>query len=154
MSSPHDQFPSLSALLREGLGEALAPGAETLLDMMTDDVSFEFPFSVPGGIEIIDGKAALEAYLPKVGELFTIEALTLERAFVSSDGHNGVLEFTSKAYANATGARYDQTYVSVVDLRDGLISRYKDYWNPLVVLSATGGADAVNSVLKGANADA
>lgn len=154
MSRPHDQFPSLSALLREGLGDALAPQAETLLDMMTEDVSFEFPFALLDGITVIDGKAALAAYLPKVGELFTIEALNLDRAFVSADGRNGVIEFTSKATANATGARYDQTYISVVDLRDGRISRYRDYWNPLVVLSATGGADAVNSVLKGTNADA
>ncbi|SFI14780.1 nuclear transport factor 2 family protein [Albimonas pacifica] len=154
MTSTQDQFPSLSALLREGLGDALAPDAETLLEMMTDDVSFEFPFALPDGIEVIDGKAALAAYLPKVGELFTIESLTLDRAFLATDRRSGVLEFTGKAHATATGARYDQTYVSVVDLRDGLISRYRDYWNPLVVLSATGGADAVNSALKGAAADA
>ena len=152
MASTNDQFPSLSALLREGLGDALRPGTETLLDMMTDDVSFEFPFALPDGIKVIEGKAALAAYLPKVGELFTIEALSLERALVSRDGGTGVLEFTSSAYANASGARYDQTYVSVVDLSDGLISRYRDYWNPLVVLSAVGGADAVNAVLKGADA--
>ncbi|WP_226575089.1 nuclear transport factor 2 family protein [Acuticoccus sediminis] len=154
MASTRDQFPSLSALLREGLGDALRPGAETLLDMVTDDISFEFPFALPDGIEVIAGKAALAAYLPKVGKLFTIEALILDRAINSRDGRAGVLEFRSNAYANADGARYDQTYVSVVDLRDGLISRYRDYWNPLVVLSATGGSSAVNAVLKGPGPDA
>lgn len=154
MGAAHDQFPSLCALLREALGDALMPGPESLLDMMTEDVSFEFPFPLPDGIEVIEGKAALAAYLPKFGTLFTIEALVLDRAFVSRDGRNGVIEFAASAYANATGARYDQTYVSVVDLRDGLISRYRDYWNPLIVMAAVGGSDAANAVLKGTDAAA
>lgn len=147
MPASMDQFPSLSALLRKGLGDALVPDAETLLDMMTDDVRFEFPFAIPGGLKVIEGKAALAEYLPKVGKLFTIEAMTLERSFLSADGKHGVLEFSSKAYANEGEGRYDQDYVSVVDIRDGLISRYRDYWNPLIVLSATGGAEAVHEVV-------
>jgi uncharacterized protein len=149
MTTKADQFPSLSALLREGLGDALSSGGETFLDLMTDDVTFEFPFPVPNGVEVIEGKEALAAYLPKVGELFTIESMTLDRTILSADRRNAVLEFTAKAYSNETGGRYDQTYVSVLDLTDGRISRYRDYWNPLIVLSATGGADAVNTVLKG-----
>jgi uncharacterized protein len=149
MTTNVDQFPSLSALLREGLGAALSSEGDTFLDLMTDDISFEFPFYLPDGIRKIEGKEALAAYLPKVGELFTIESMTLDRTIMSADKTAAVLEFTSKAHANGSSLRYDQTYVSVVDIRNGLISRYRDYWNPLVVLSATGGADAVNSVLQG-----
>jgi uncharacterized protein len=149
MAEKADQFPSLSALLREGLGKALRPTGDTFLDLMTDDIKFEFPFYLPDGIEIIEGKQALGAYLPKVGELFTIESMTLDRSMLSADGRCGVLEFTSKAHANGSNRRYDQTYISVVDIKDGLISRYRDYWNPLVVLSATDGAQAVNLVLQG-----
>lgn len=148
MSAPKDQFPSLSALLREGLRDRLSADAETLLDMVTEDISFEFPFALPGGIRRVEGKAALAAYLPKVGALFTVEALILDRAILSDDGRHAVLEFTGKAYANATGARYDQDYVSVLDLRDGRIGRYRDYWNPLIVLAAAGGADKVNAALQ------
>lgn len=90
------------ALLREGLGDRLSPGAETILD----------------------------------------------RAILSGDGQHAVLEFSGKAYANASGARYDQDYVSVLDLRGGLISRYSDYWNPLIVLAAADGADKINAILR------
>lgn len=143
MTTNPDHFPSLSALLREGLGDAIRPEAAGLLDMMTDDISFEFPFAVPGGPTVIEGKATLAEYLPKVGKLFTIEALRLDRAILSADGRHAVLEFTGKAHANKDGARYDQTYISVIDIRGGLISRYRDYWNPLIVLSATEGAGEV-----------
>lgn len=149
MTTKIDQFPSLSALLREGLGDALEVKGDTFLDLMAENIKFEFPFFLPNGIKNIEGKEALAEYLPKVGELFTIESMTLDRAILSSDKKNAVLEFTSKAYANETSQRYDQTYVSVIDITNGLISRYRDYWNPLIVLSATGGANAVNSVLQG-----
>lgn len=144
-----DQIPSLSALLRAGLGDALAPGAEGLLDMMTEDVSFEFPFALPGGVQRLEGKAALAAYLPKVGVLFTIEGLSLHRTILSGDGRHAVIEFSGKAYANDGGARYDQDYVSVLDLRDGRISRYRDYWNPVILLAAVGDGERLNAVLKG-----
>jgi uncharacterized protein len=144
-----DQFPSLSALLREALGDVLSPGGDSFLDLMTDDISFEFPFPLPDGIGKIEGKQALADYLPKVSTLFTVESMTLDRAILSADGKAAVLEFTSRARANGSDRRYDQTYVSVIDIRDGLISRYRDYWNPLIVLFAMDGAETVNSVLRG-----
>ncbi len=147
MSSSQKHFSSLSALLRESLGDALLPSSETLLDMMTDDVVFEFPYALPGGIRRIEGKAALADYLPRFGELFTMESMALIRAILSDDGQHAVVEFSAKAHANDTGARYDQDYVSVIDLRNGRISRYRDYWNPLIVISATGGADKANAML-------
>lgn len=148
MSAETHPIPSLSALLRDGLGDALAPGATGLLDMLTDDVLFEFPFAPPGGVTRLEGKAALSAYLPKVGQLFTIEGLSLYRTIVSADGRHAVLEFSGSAFANDGGARYDQDYVSVLDLRDGLISRYRDYWNPGILLAAVG-AERLGAVLRG-----
>lgn len=153
MAQKIDQFPSLSALLREGLGDALAPDAQTLLDMVTDDIRFEFPFALPDGPKIIEGKQAFADHLPKVADLFTFESMKLDRAFLSADRRNAVVEFSVKAHATGSAARYDQDYVSVIDLREGLISRYRDYWNPLIVLSATGGVDALDAVLKGEQAD-
>lgn len=120
MTTEVDQFPGLSALLRGGLGDALSPQGDTFLDLMTDDISFEFPFHLPDGIKQIDGKEALAAYLPKVGALFTVESMVLDRAIVSPDKKMAVLEFTSKAHANGSSLRYDQTYVSVVDIRNVL----------------------------------
>ena len=73
----------------------------------------------------------------------------LELLVRAADGTNAVLEFSCKGTSHETGARYDQDYVSVLDLREGLISRYRDYWNPLTVLEAMGGADSANAALKG-----
>jgi len=56
-----------------------------------------------------------------------------------------VFEFTCEGRAVSTGVAYDQTYISVVTLRNGRIARYKDYWNPLVTLAALGGTGAAAS---------
>ena len=151
MSESADPFPGLSALLRRALGDLLAQDARSLLEMCAEDIVFEFPFSPPGGPVTLKGKSALEAYLPAVATLITIETMSLGRVIVSDRGDAAVMEFSCKGYANQTGARYDQDYVSVLDLKDGLITRYRDYWNPLVVLSAMSGAhDAGKAQSEGA----
>jgi ketosteroid isomerase-like protein len=44
-----------------------------------------------------------------------------------------IIEMTMTGTVTATGAPYEQSYVSVLTVRDGLIARYRDYWNPLRV---------------------
>ncbi|EKF61674.1 hypothetical protein QWE_00690 [Agrobacterium albertimagni AOL15] len=136
MSKSTDQFPSLSTLLRQALGEALAPDADTLLEMCAEDVVFEFPYHPPGFTERLEGRAALETYLPTVSKLISIESMTLKHAFISGEGDTAAIEFSCKGHSPDTGARYDQDYISIIELKNGRISRYRDYWNPLVVLSA------------------
>ncbi|QQM29612.1 nuclear transport factor 2 family protein [Martelella lutilitoris] len=145
MSSSIDQFPSLSTLLRQALGDALALDASTLLDMCAEDVVFEFPYHPPGFTERLEGRAALEIYLPIVSKLISIESVTLHEAFISARGDMAAIEFSCKGHSPKTGARYDQDYVSIIGLRDGRITRYRDYWNPLVVLSAIEIAPSVDA---------
>jgi uncharacterized protein len=44
-----------------------------------------------------------------------------------------IIEMTMTGTVTATGAPYEQSYVVVLTVRDGLIARYRDYWNPLKV---------------------
>jgi uncharacterized protein len=42
-----------------------------------------------------------------------------------------IIEMTMPGTVTATGAPYEQSYVVVLTVRDGLIARYRDCWNPL-----------------------
>ncbi len=137
MTNNIDAFPSLSSLLRQALGDLLSAEATSFLDMCDDNIVFEFPYASEGFTERLVGKAALQAYLPTVADLLTIESMSLNRVIIAAGSEAATIEFSCKGYSNETGARYDQLYVSVVDLKGGLITRYRDYWNPLVLLSAT-----------------
>ncbi|MBK1787926.1 nuclear transport factor 2 family protein [Prauserella cavernicola] len=47
-----------------------------------------------------------------------------------------IAEFRSQGVALATGRPYNQTYISVVETKNGKITRYVDFWNPLVAAEA------------------
>lgn len=137
MTDKTDAFPSLSSVLRKALGDLVSAEATSLLDMCDDNIVFEFPYAPEGFTVRLVGKEALKAYLPTVADLLTIESITLSRVIIAADSEAAMIEFSCKGYSNQTGARYDQVYVSVVELQAGRITRYRDYWNPLVLLSAT-----------------
>ncbi len=143
MPSNDDVFPRLSALLRQALGDLISREATSFLDMCDENIVFEFPYAPEGFTQRLMGKSALAAYLPTVADLLTIESMNLNRVIIGTGFETATIEFDCGGYSNDTGARYDQTYVSVVDLKNGLITRYRDYWNPLVLLSATKSSPAM-----------
>lgn len=146
-SSPN--LSSLYEVLRLALGDNLSDTAENFIDLFAEDILFEFPYAPPESVQAIHGKAELANYLPKVGKLISVQSMSLNRVILSDDKKSAVLEFTCKGVGTETGVRYDQTYISVIDIKNKLISRYRDYWNPLIVLSATGGLESMAETLKG-----
>ena len=142
-----DKFEDFSDLLRAALGDRLAP-ADSLLDMFADDVVFEFPYAPDGLPKRLDGSAALAAHLERLGPLLTFGQMEL--GSVHNAGDTVIFEFSCTGQGADTGAPYNQVYISVVILRDGRIARYRDYWNPLVVLTALGGPKAATAAFAGA----
>ncbi|GGK55669.1 nuclear transport factor 2 family protein [Salinarimonas ramus] len=133
------KFDTFGDLLKGALGPTLGP-ADEILDLFAEDVIFEFPYAPEGLPKRLDGRDRLAAHFARLGPLIAFDRFDLEAAHVCGD--TVVIEFTCEGRGVETGVAYDQTYVSVVTLRDGRIARYKDYWNPLVALAALGGSEA------------
>lgn len=142
-----DKFDSFSDLLRAALGDRLAT-ADGLLDMFTEDVLFEFPYAPDGLPDRLEGTAALAAHLERLGPLLSFGPMELGN--VHAVGETVIFEFSCTGQGVETGAPYNQAYISVVTLREGRIARYRDYWNPLVVLTALGGTEAAAAAYAGA----
>lgn len=134
-----EKFDSFSDLLRAALGERLASSG-SLLGLFTHDVIFEFPYAPDGMPKRLEGTAALAAHLDRLGPLLTFGPMELGKVYAL--GETVIFEFSCSGEGVATGAPYDQRYISVVTLREGRIAHYRDYWNPLVVLTALGGTEA------------
>ena len=132
MPSRPDLFSTFSAALRGALGARLSAGAETFLDMVSDDIVMEFPYAPPGSPTRVEGRDALSDYLDAVARMVMIDAMQIERVHVAEAPGAVVVEFTGTGRSQA-GAAYEQRYISVIDLRDGRIVRYRDYWNPLAL---------------------
>jgi ketosteroid isomerase-like protein len=102
-----------------------------LLDLCADDVVFEFPFAPPGRPARVEGKAALGDYLKALSGRVRLEGVSNLEIHETVKPDVAIIEMTMTGTVTATGAPYEQSYVSVLTVRDGLIARYRDYWNPL-----------------------
>ncbi len=141
-------IPSFGAMLRLALGGAVVRDAgDDFLAMCAERIVFEFPCAPAGTVTKIEGRDALIRYLSKVSELLEFEAMSTPLVHPSIDGETYVLEFSCQGKGKQTGKRYDQNYISVVRLSDGLIVHYRDYWNPTVLLDAVGDAGPLKSTL-------
>ena len=102
-----------------------------LLDLCADDVVFEFPFAPPGRPARVEGKPALGDYLQALAGRVRLEGVSNLEIHETVKPDVAIIEMTMTGTVTATGAPYEQSYVSILTVRDGLIARYRDYWNPL-----------------------
>jgi ketosteroid isomerase-like protein len=110
-------------------------------EMFHDDGVMEFPYAPPGFPACLDGKAAIAEYMRSYPNHLSIERVI--RRGVYHCGDVMVVEFSCDATAVATGNAFRMDYVGLLTIVDGKLKRYRDYWNPLVAISAMGGADTV-----------
>lgn len=144
-----DPLMSFSAMLRTSLGDLLDPSASTFVEMMDENGVMEFPYAPPGTVQRLDGRAALKEYLSGFGEILEIEKMTDLKIHRTHQSGVVILEFGCVGQGVKTGEPYNQRYISVITVRNGHITHYLDYWNPLVALSAVGGSEALSTALRG-----
>lgn len=114
------------------LTQSFATGdSGALVALCTDDVVFEFPFAPPGRPARIEGKQVLGDYLKTVTGRTHIEGVSNLEIHETVKPEVAIIEMTLTGTVTATGAPYEQSYVAVLTVRDGLIAHYRDYWNPL-----------------------
>ncbi|WP_370676186.1 nuclear transport factor 2 family protein [Pleomorphomonas sp. PLEO] len=151
MTLSPDVLPTFSAMLRSAIGDLLEPSAGSFLEMFAEDGVMEFPYAPPGSVKVLHGRSALADHLKRFPEILSIDGFSVPQVWRTDTPGTVILEMECKGRGIRTGEPYDQTYISVVTTKDGRIQRYKDYWNPLVVLRAIGGSDALKQVMGESN---
>jgi steroid delta-isomerase-like uncharacterized protein len=108
---------------------------DKMLSLSTDDIFYE---DVPFG-EVSHGSAELRKfYLSEIEGVPDLE-LKLERSSIH-DGH-GTIEWTFSGTDKGvfkTGKKFSVRGVSVIDLRDGKISRNVDYYDVVTIMRQVG----------------
>lgn len=140
---------SFSLMLRRALGDRLDPEAVSFQEMFAPDGIMEFPFAYADLPRQIEGREALAKHLSMLGTLITFDRMNEPTIIQTTDPDTVVLEFDGFGTGVATGEPYEQRYVSIIRTRNGRIVHYKDYWNPLAVLSALRGAQEVAKLTGG-----
>ncbi|HDR9881364.1 TPA: nuclear transport factor 2 family protein [Burkholderia cenocepacia] len=149
MSKARPLFPEFAGMLKAALGDIVDPAAVDFLDLMAEDAVMEFPFALPGGPQKVEGRAQLEAYLRPLDGLLAIESHTGPTVHRSTNPNVVILEFSVKGRVVSNGLLYDQTYISVLTLKDGKIANFRDYWNPLVTQRLVASGSEIANVNEG-----
>ncbi|MCK9861806.1 nuclear transport factor 2 family protein [Paenibacillus sp. ATY16] len=116
---------------------------EAWVDLWQEDGVLEFPYGPAGFPDRKQGKAELFEYMQNFPKHFEVEFTDLV-FHPAQDPELTIAEFKSAGKHRETGNPYNQTYISVVRTKDGLIESYRDFWNPLVAIESVGSeSDAV-----------
>ncbi|WP_406139987.1 nuclear transport factor 2 family protein [Streptomyces sp. NBC_01089] len=124
-------------LFRRSLQLMLDKDMDGWTGLWDDDGVFEFPFAPDGWPERLEGRAAIADYIrgyPDHIDLHDFPSVEIHRTTVPE---TIVVEMRGVGRVVGTGSPFDMTYIAVVTVRDGLITHYRDYWNPLTVLQDT-----------------
>ena len=137
-----------SRVLRNAIGSRLAAGADSMFDMLADDAVVEFPFAPPNVPKRL-GKPETVEYINYLASQFTFDRFGEPSVQKTADPDLVIAEFQIIGQNNTTGEIYDQNFVSFIRTRDGYIVHYREYWNPLAILQAFHGSEAVNRLVNG-----
>jgi ketosteroid isomerase-like protein len=131
--------PTPTEVFQQILVDVEAGDVRALLGRCREDVVFEFPFAPDGRPKRVEGQQAVGAYLDAIGSGAVLDQLTNLEMHQTVDPDVAVIEFSVTGRVRDTDAPFERSYVVVLTVRDGLVARYRDYWNPLDSLSTASG---------------
>jgi len=144
MTTTATTTPQPADLFRHGLRLLLAKDIPGWVDLWDDRGVLEFPFAPDGWPTRLEGKAAVSDYMRHYPDHIDLHDFPDLKIYETGESGTIVVEMRGVGRLVETGAPFDTIYIAVVTVTDGLIVRYRDYWNPLVV-SQGGAADFTRS---------
>ncbi len=123
-------------LMVTALGNQLSPGVVDYLDLFCRDGVLETPYVSPGSPWSWKGQA-VAAHLSGLQGVIRLADFSLVGAYPAQDGATTVLEYDGTVHREKDGTQFRQHYIAVVTLREGRISLWREYLNPLASQAAT-----------------
>ncbi|NOJ98855.1 nuclear transport factor 2 family protein [Corallococcus coralloides] len=129
--------PDLARLMDAHLA-LIATDIERWLALFSDDAVVEFPYAPSlGGPSRLEGIAAIRAYFAPITAHFQGLTFTNIQRYPGVDSATGWLEVHGSATLQPGNIPYEQDYVMRMQVRDGRIVHYREYWNPLAAPRGT-----------------
>ena len=136
---------NVEAKLQQFLTNIVNAKHQELLEMLAEDAVIEFPYHLPTTPVQLVGKQEIVKFFSGFGEFLVLDKTRLIAIHQTTDPNLGILEYEGTGTATKLGRPYQQTYITVLTFREGQIAHWKDYWNPVNVLTATGALDSIPS---------
>ena len=112
---------------------------DALPSILHEEADLVLPYAPPGIPGVISGKEAFVNWMNAMpGMLSPLNFKASRVDTLGSDPDEVVAEYTGDATNLANGKPYRNTYIARVRMKDGLIVRYAEWFNPLVFNEAFG----------------
>jgi ketosteroid isomerase-like protein len=109
---------------------------EHYFDTIADDALFEFRYNFPGFPQTVHGRANLMALYSGYGKTIRLHRGDALVVRPSKDGRVVIVEYEVHGKILATGAPYDNRFVSVVTIENRKIVHWRDYMDSLAAWMA------------------
>ena len=123
-------------IIREGL-KGLADG-EDYFDMLAEDVVFEYVISVPGYPRRVEGRQNIIDLYSDYDSFMTVRSADNLRVYGDPAASVVVLEYEVHGESVQSGRPYDNRFVSIVTIKNGKVTWWRDYLDPVAVFDAAG----------------
>jgi len=123
-------------VIRQGLA-GVADG-EDYFDLLADDVVVEYVVSVPGYPKRVDGRQAVIDLYRGYDDFMSIRSADGLRVYHDPDAAVVVLEYEVHGRTVESGRPYDNRFVSIITVKDGKVTHWRDYLDPIAIFDATG----------------
>jgi ketosteroid isomerase-like protein len=122
---------SAHQVFQRAVGLMQAGEIDAWLDLCHDEIVMEFPFAPAPAPRRIDGKEALGTHLRgRAARRLTAPKVESVVVHECHDPATVVAELTIRGEGGT-----DRAAIAVVEVRDGLMSLYRDYYNPMDLVS-------------------
>jgi ketosteroid isomerase-like protein len=125
-------------VVEQGLSDFL--DGEHYFDTIADDALFEFRYNFPGWPQTVRGRANLMALYSGYGKTIRLHRGDALVVHPSKDGRVVILEYEGHGTILATGAPYDNRFISVVKIENRKIIHWRDYMDSLAAWMALNSA--------------
>ena len=98
------------------------------------------PYAPLGIPQEVAGRPAIKDYYEALPQMITALNFSDYRVQALETTGEYVAEYTSDASLRATGASYSNTYITKVTVLDGLIAELTEFFDPIRLVEAMGGA--------------
>ncbi|TCD21033.1 nuclear transport factor 2 family protein [Pedobacter psychrodurus] len=109
---------------------------EAYADLFTEDAVQQYPFAPAPYAKEVLGRDAITEYISNVVNGATDWDFRNFEFSTTSDPETIFVEFEGSANVIATGKSYRQLYIGRVTLKEGKISCYREFWNPMWIMDA------------------
>jgi ketosteroid isomerase-like protein len=137
-------YPSAAQVLKRGLDTFLSKDMKAWSELCDPNVVVEFPFAPDGSPSKIDGREAIYEYLRNYPSIIDIKEITAYKIYGTDDPNTAIADWSVNGRVISNGNPYIMSYATFATVRNGLIVKYKEYWNAMAFLKALSGASFVD----------